>query len=28
VEPPVDAPEATDPAIPAEEPSGDDGHRG
>ncbi len=28
IEPPADAPEATDPAIPAEEPSGDDGHRG
>lgn len=28
IEPPVDAPEAADPAIPAEEPSGDDGHRG
>lgn len=25
---PSDAPEAADPAIPAEEPSGDDGHRG
>jgi CRISPR-associated protein Cas1 len=28
VEPPVDAPEAADPAIPAEENSGDEGHRG
>jgi CRISPR-associated protein Cas1 len=28
VEAPVDAPEATEPAIPAEEASGDDGHRG
>ena len=27
VEPPVDAPEAADPAIPKEESSGDDGHR-
>ena len=28
IDPPQDAPEAADPAIPAEEPSGDDGHRG
>jgi len=28
LEPPVDAPEAADPAIPQEEASGDDGHRG
>jgi CRISPR-associated protein Cas1 len=28
IEPPVDAPEAADPAIPTEEPSGDAGHRG
>jgi len=28
IDPPVDAPEAANPAIPAEEPSGDDGHRG
>lgn len=28
IDPPKDAPEAADPAIPAEEPSGDDGHRG
>lgn len=28
IDPPIDAPEAVDPAIPAEEPSGDDGHRG
>jgi CRISPR-associated protein Cas1 len=28
VQPPVDAPEAADPAIPAEESSGDEGHRG
>jgi len=28
IDPPTDAPEAADPAIPAEEPSGDDGHRG
>ncbi|MGD9803596.1 MAG: type I-E CRISPR-associated endonuclease Cas1e [Hyphomicrobiaceae bacterium] len=28
LEPPQDAPEAADPAIPAEEASGDDGHRG
>ncbi len=28
LEPPVDAPEAADPAIPAEEASGDEGHRG
>ncbi len=28
IDPPVDAPEAVDPAIPAEEASGDDGHRG
>ncbi len=28
IDPPVDAPEASEPAIPAEEASGDDGHRG
>lgn len=28
IEPPEDAPEAADPAIPREEASGDDGHRG
>lgn len=28
IDPPADAPEAADPAIPAEEASGDDGHRG
>jgi CRISP-associated protein Cas1 len=28
LDPPVDAPEATEPVIPAEEASGDDGHRG
>jgi CRISP-associated protein Cas1 len=28
LDPPVEAPEAVDPAIPAEEASGDDGHRG
>ena len=28
IDPPVDAPEATAPVIPAEEASGDDGHRG
>jgi CRISPR-associated protein Cas1 len=28
IDPPAEAPEATEPAIPAEEPSGDDGHRG
>ena len=28
IDPPQDAPEAVDPAIPVEEPSGDDGHRG
>lgn len=28
IDQPPDAPEAADPAIPAEEPSGDDGHRG
>lgn len=28
IDPPVDAPEAVEPAIPAEEASGDDGHRG
>lgn len=28
VDPPGDAPEAADPAIPAQEASGDDGHRG
>ncbi|ABC20974.1 type I-E CRISPR-associated endonuclease Cas1e [Rhodospirillum rubrum] len=28
LEPPLDAPEAVDPVIPPEEPSGDDGHRG
>ena len=28
LEPPVEAPEALDPAIPAEAPSGDEGHRG
>ena len=27
LEPPVDAPEAAEPAIPQEEPGGDDGHR-
>ncbi|MBX9684728.1 MAG: type I-E CRISPR-associated endonuclease Cas1e [Hyphomicrobium sp.] len=28
IDPPLDAPEAVDPAIPPEEASGDDGHRG
>ena len=28
IDPPVDAPEAVEPAIPREEASGDDGHRG
>lgn len=28
IDPPPDAPEAAEPAIPREEPSGDDGHRG
>jgi CRISP-associated protein Cas1 len=28
IDPPTDAPEAVDPAIPQEEASGDDGHRG
>jgi CRISP-associated protein Cas1 len=28
IDPPADAPEAADPAIPREEPSADDGHRG
>jgi CRISPR-associated protein Cas1 len=28
IDPPQDAPEAADPAIPLEEVSGDDGHRG
>lgn len=28
IDPPADAPEAVDPVIPAEEPSGDAGHRG
>ena len=28
LDPPVEAPEATEPEIPREEASGDDGHRG
>jgi CRISPR-associated protein Cas1 len=28
IDPPVEAPEAVEPAIPREETSGDDGHRG